>query len=366
VADVRDDPDYMNGLTDMLSELCVPIVHKGERVGVINLESRHLDAFTASHERFLINLADHAAIAIGNARLFDERQRQIDTLIKLRDLSLELLSADSLKTVLRLIVEYTLMITRAKDVHLYLYDAAQDNLTFGASMWWDGREDIEAKRPSRDGRTWQAARTGQMLLIPDMSKLQNTSEYREGRGLGGIARLPLKRADQVFGVLIIAFRDVHYFSDNEVRVLDLVASQAAIAIENSRLFEAVRAGRDRMQAILDSTRDGILLLDDQGTLLLANRAAERLLARPLLTYVGQKILRLLVKTRREEGDTKYPDLIKEAHSILAEIKKAPDGVTRRTFQISQSTGARDIEETTLPVRNEAGASRTAACSARHQ
>src|SRR5262249_5906909 len=98
VDDVQKDADFVVGvLSNARSELCVPIVHKGERVGVINLESNHENHFTPRHERFLANLADHAAIAIGNVRLFEERQMQIETLIKFRNLSLLLLSATSLQ-----------------------------------------------------------------------------------------------------------------------------------------------------------------------------------------------------------------------------------------------------------------------------
>ncbi|MCC7206236.1 MAG: GAF domain-containing protein [Anaerolineae bacterium] len=355
IGDTDADPDYYpSSLPHMRSELCVPIINNGERVGALNVESSRRDGFTKSDERFLVNLAEHAAIALGNARLFNERQQQIETLIKLRNLSLELLSSSTLQEVMNLIVEYTLIIAQAKDVHLYLYDAATDTLTFGASLWLDGRQNVEASRPSRDGRTYQVVHSRRMLLIPVMRDIQAPGEFRTV-GYGAIARIPLRRGDQVFGVLIITWRDAHYYTDNETRIFDLVASQAAIAIENARLFEEVRAGRDRMQLIMDSARDGMVLIDQKGTLALANRAAEHLLGYPLHHFTGQNVLRLIVRVRREL--TGIPNLefwIAQVRQMLAEVRASPTRLTRRAYQVQSGGTTRDVEEITLPVQGNEG------------
>jgi PAS domain S-box-containing protein len=356
IGDTGADPDYYpSSLPHMRSELCVPIINNGERVGALNVESGRREAFSDSDERFLVNLAEHAAIALGNARLFNERQQQIENLIKLRNLSLELLSSATLQEVMNLIVEYTLIIAQAKDVHLYLYDATTDTLTFGASLWLDGRQNVEASRPSRDGRTYQVVHSRRMLLIPAMNDIQTPSEFHGGIGYGAIARIPLRRGDQVFGVLIITWRDAHYYTDNETRIFDLVASQAAIAIENARLFEEVRAGRDRMQLIMDSARDGMVLIDQNGTLALANRAAEHLLGYPLHHFQGQNVLRLIVQVRREL--TGIPNLefwITQVREMLAEVRAAPNRLTRRAYQVQSGGTLRDVEEITLPVQGNEG------------
>jgi len=355
VSDVRLDQDYFEGVPGALSELCVPIVHEGQRVGAINLESFELDHFTASHERFMINLAEHAAIAIGNAKIFEERQRQIETLIKLRNLSLELLSAASLKQVMNLIVEYTLIITHARDVHLYIYDPFSDHLKFGASLWLDGREDVEATPPSYGGRTHQVARTGQMHLIPDTSDLEPRRHYGSSSHMGAVARIPLKRGGRVLGVLIIAYRDSMYFNDNDIRILDLIAGQSAIALENARLFEQVRTGRDRMQVILNSARDGMILIDERGGLALANAAAEQLLGYPLHVFEGHNILRVVARAKYElKGIPNLDFWKKQVHDLLMAIKRSPRDATRREYQIMGGNKDRDIDEMTLPVLDEVG------------
>jgi PAS domain S-box-containing protein len=346
VGDVRQDPDFQIGeMPDVLSELCVPIVHKGERVGLLNLESTRLDAFSESHERFIANLADHAAIAIENARLFEERRVQIDTLIKIRDLSLALLSATSLKEVMELIVEYALLIAHAKDVHLYLYDPSTDQLTF------------EASPPERGGSTWQVAHSGMNQMIEDTAQLEPVPQFRRGPGFGAVARIALKRGEQVLGVLVIAFQQRHYFTESESRALDLLANQSAIAIENVRLFDEVRAGRDRMQLILDSALNGMMLIDAGGQLVLANPAAEQLLTVPVQRFAGQHILRVIARARREATDpAAFASLHETIHTLLESVKSAPNQVVRTNFEIRRLEGVSDIEATLMPVRDNQGGS----------
>ncbi len=355
VGNVETDPDFYPGeVPGIRSELCVPIVHKHERVGVLNLESSRPDAFTELHERFMVNLADHAAIAIENARLFEQHQIQIDTLIKFRDLSLALLSASSLRAVMDRIVEYGLLIAHAKDAHLYLYDPATDTLTFGASQWLDGRRNVEASKPERGGSTWQVARSGKMQLIQDTSKLEPPKSFDHGPGFGAVARIPLRRGEQVLGVLIIAFREPHYFTEIESRTLDLLANQAAIAIENARLFDEVRTGRDRMQVILDSTRDGVLLLGANGELILANPAAEQLLDQPLQNLTGKNVLRVIAERHQHSNNPQtLESMLGAIRLTLGDIRKSPDQATRHTFQ-AFSNGTSDIELNVLPVRDNAG------------
>lgn len=356
ISDIRDYPHYYpSNLPDMLSELCVPILHKDEVLGAINVESHQTDAFTVSHKRFLATLADHTALAIGNTRLFEESQAQIEMLNSLRKLSSQLLWDTTLKKVMKSVVYYTLIITHARDVHLYLYERGTDTLTFGASLWYDSREDIEAIRPSQNGRTYQVARTGQLQLIENINAIDPSTPKQGGYAYGAIARMPLKRADQVFGVLVIAYREIRRFTENDVQLLELVANQSAIALANVHLFEEISAARDQMQVILDSARDGMVLVGINGELMLVNPAAERLLNHPLSAYLGQKVLPRLVRARRTETDPYRLKFLTEGiRNILSDIRSTPDTPVRQNFQIGIPGGVRDLEGLTLPVCDEFG------------
>lgn len=352
VDDVRADADYYQRYAESVSELCVPITHQGTIAGAINVESPRLAAFTPSHERFMVNLAQHVAIALNNTQLFEERQQQIETLTRLRKFSLDLLSASSLNQGLHLIADCALTLTGADDAHVYLYDRRADLLLHGATVSRTGHAVPAKIRPVMGTRMYEAACAGQMNFVEALSDEGTATTDRAIPGEGAAAWLPLKRADKVLGVLVIAFRGRRFFNDSDTRIFDLLASQAAIAVENASLFEEVRAGRDQMQLILDSTRDGIVLIDANGSLIVSNQAAEQLLGYPLHLFHGANVLRLVARVRREA--TSIPNLdfwVDQIHTLLDAIKRAPEEPTRREFEVMSGDTRRYIDETTLPVRN---------------
>jgi sigma-B regulation protein RsbU (phosphoserine phosphatase) len=80
VPDVRSDPRYLQWLPDTLSELAVPLVYQDKVVGVFDLESSTLGRFTDEHVRILVPLASQVAVAIANARLYEEVTRRDERL----------------------------------------------------------------------------------------------------------------------------------------------------------------------------------------------------------------------------------------------------------------------------------------------
>ncbi len=294
--DTRFVPNYVQP-TDvpMLSELCVPIIYKEKRVGVINLESRRPAAFNATHQRFITNLAEHAAIALATTQLFQRLEYQINTLQHLRALSLEMLMAGSLPATLNLLVNAVIKTIRNGSVHLLLHKTRPPR-----------GENLSVERP---------------LIVPE-----DVYAYE-------VIRLPIQRGGQHFGSFIISLDDPADLGDNRVHALEMIAIQAAIAIQNARLFEEVRARRDQMQTVFDSAREGMLLFSGDGILLLANRAAEHLLGYPLNRVQGQVALSL--------------SALAPLHAALAE--GLPREPSRRHYRLDVSEVPRDIEETTIPV-----------------
>ena len=78
VADVRNDPRYINAIDSVRSELAVPLIFHGEVIGVLDLQSRHADYFTHEQQGILALLASRLAAAIENARLFERARSQAE------------------------------------------------------------------------------------------------------------------------------------------------------------------------------------------------------------------------------------------------------------------------------------------------
>src|SRR5467141_3630758 len=89
VSDTSKDARYINAIDSVRSELAVPLMLQGKCVGVLDIQSRHLDYFTRDQQNILTLLASRLAVAIENARLFQRVRTQADTLLLLSEVGRE-------------------------------------------------------------------------------------------------------------------------------------------------------------------------------------------------------------------------------------------------------------------------------------
>ena len=231
------------------SNLNAAIKSGEETIGFISLDRGTPHAFTPEHVERVQAFANEAAIAVRNARLFEGTQRRVAELETLQQSSLQLTSSLDLPTVLDSIAESALNLAGASNCYIYLYDDVNDTLTFSAGLSKDGKREIAPFAPRSDGLTATVAREGRPVVIDDAPQHPHFSA-QAGKGdiIQAIAGLPLKRAERVLGVLNIFFLEPHVFSEEELRVLGLLADQAAMAIENARLYASAQEAREAAEA----------------------------------------------------------------------------------------------------------------------
>ena len=231
------------------SYAAVPIVVRGEVIGFLNVDSTTPGFFTQVHLEPLRAFADYAAAAIENARLFEASHQRVAELEAVRQASLSLTSSLELPLVLEAILEHVLQLVSADDAHIFLYDAGR--LTFGAALWAGGRQQEPYAEPRPHGLTYAVARSGERIVVPDMN---DHPLFQDRQWDGAIVGLPLRVGDQVRGVMNVAYDKPHVFSENELGVLELLADQAAIAIENARLFDALAGEKKRLELLYGLAR----------------------------------------------------------------------------------------------------------------
>ncbi len=237
------------GNTDKISAslLFAPLRVSDRIIGALSVQSYQFDAYTREHLALFTGIADQVAIAIENARLFDTAHQHAAELEAVRQASLQLTAQLDLPTVLNDILASALRLTKeASNAHIFLYH--DNRLTFGAALWQDGRRDKPWSQPREQGLTYTVARTGQLVVVPDM-QAHPLYVNAPTRWDGAILGLPLKIGARVVGVMNVAYTQPHPIAETELRVIQLLADQAAIAIENARLFEATTRNAEHLAVL---------------------------------------------------------------------------------------------------------------------
>ena len=112
-----------------------------------------------------------------------------------------------------------------------------------------------------------------LMPLPTVARMRRLN-IKQGLPVpGALIALSIRHKDQYFGTFWLAFNSTHNFSDEEVRFLSTLAGQIALAAFSSRAYAQSEVGRQRLEAVLASTPEPVLVFDDQTRLLLLNNAA---------------------------------------------------------------------------------------------
>jgi GAF domain-containing protein len=283
VDDVIDDADYLTSQPDARSELAVPI-KLGERViGVINAESLKLAAFDKDDELTLISLASFAAIAINNAQLHGETNKRAETLEGLYIASKAITGTLAIDETLTRIAEQALRIVGASPLegcfsHVALREGTK--LRFIATCPINmldslNQIEIDLETSPKVGVSGRTVLTGVSQNVPDVRVVSDYIPSKED--IYSQLSVPLTISERIIGVLSIEHPKSAAFNDDDVKKVESVAAHAAVAIENTRLFNVAEQRATNLDTILRLSQTIISSLDLEHILNSACQAAVALL-----------------------------------------------------------------------------------------
>jgi len=252
VGDVRGDPRYLNALDAVRSELAVPMLARGKLVGVIDLQSTQLHAYSNYDRAMLALIASRVVSAIDNARLYRRVDRQNRTLRLLAQLSQEFSSILNLDELLTHIAGEIKALIRYDAFSILLVDEAAQCLRHRFSLRLDQRVNLD-NIPLGKGITGAAWRSREPVradnTLADPRYIPSHPDIRSE------VAVPLMVRGRVIGVMDLESERLAYFTDEHVRMLALLAPQVAISVENARLYSEVADREKRIEQDLEAARE---------------------------------------------------------------------------------------------------------------
>ncbi|MBN2147428.1 MAG: GAF domain-containing protein [Anaerolineales bacterium] len=322
ICNVKQDPRWQVTTlgAHINSWLGVPLWVRDRVIGLLSLDRTSPDGFSEEEIVIAQTFALHSAVAIENARHFEAEEQRATELLALRQASLTLTASLDLEEVLYAMLQSALaFLPGAHNSYIYLYHDDTRRLTFGAALLPDGKRGEPVPEPRQDGLTYTVARTGEVMVIPNMRGhplFADAPFHWEGAMVG----LPLKIGQRVVGVMNISYPQPHRFTDAELRVLGLLGDQAAIAIENASLYKRAATERRHLGLLYDLGRELAATLDHDEVL---NRAVT-LTCQALGGLVGEGF-RYIPDTNRLRLCALY-GRDKDVVSEVAELLKLAPGV----------------------------------------
>ena len=243
VNDVRTDPRYVEAVPGSHAELVVPLRRKGRVLGALNLLSDTVGQFTETDEAILRQFAAHVAVAIENARLFEHEREYTSTLETLADIAGEfgaILDPDQLLT---RIASLTRRVVDYRTFGIVLVNEETQELEMKVAVRYGEKVELPRVKVGT-GLVGYAALHKEAVLVPDVSV--DPRYIKVVDDVRSELVIPLLLKDRCIGVFDLESPELDAFTKGHVEILTLLASQAAVAIENARLYETIRANEIRL------------------------------------------------------------------------------------------------------------------------
>ncbi len=252
VPDVREDPRYINIIDSVRSELVVPLMVKGQAIGVLDIQSTQVDYFTRDQQSVLSLMASRLAIAIENARLFERVRSQADTLLVLNEVGREANSILAVEELLRRAAELVKRVIDYQILGILLYDEATNLYRHRLDVKYGQSAQGKLRVTAHEGIVGAAIATELPVRVPDVT-LDSRYIVVNPETRSELA-IPMIHQGRVVGVLDLESPQVNYFTEDHEQTLMILAAHLAVSLENARLYEKLAKDEARMERELTAAQ----------------------------------------------------------------------------------------------------------------
>ncbi len=331
----------------------LPLSFQGVGLGVLALYYDEPREFSPETIELLRAFANQGAQAITNARLYaitDEAlERRVGQLLALATIGHQLSATMELQTICDLVIDYAHESTGATAAALLLTNEAYE-ITNVSSYGYPPNAVTVDRKLVVGGLSGQAVRSRDVVMVGEVqTDLNYVAFLPETRSQ---LSAPILWNENVVGVITLESDKANAFTEEDSYFVTQLANQAISAIENARLFRTISEARDRMQVILNTVKEGLILIGATGEVVLANPRV-RLMGLKPDDLIGKSLLELLDQPDLTLSDRLGFRTSGELQRLIKELR-SPDGfpIHEAKAYTFEDDNVRYIERQEFPVYDE--------------
>jgi two-component system, NtrC family, sensor histidine kinase KinB len=266
-------PDDAIDKSGVKSAICVPLLARENLVGVLTLVHAKPDAFSEEQLDLMQAIADQAGIAVLNARLYTESQRQARVMTALAEGAAAMNVSLRMEDVYQRILIQTIQALQVETVALGMIDG--DSLVFRAAAGHNAGNILGKKIALGDGIVGLAARDGRGVVVTDVSQDKNFSDADKFGGVEARAIIvaPIQAQGRALGIIEAINPIAGSFDPDALLVMTGIGGLAGTTIQNAQLVERLQAAHQRYHELFEDSIDPMLITDWDGRIIEANRQA---------------------------------------------------------------------------------------------
>ncbi len=303
-ADVQQEAGWNNlaGAESIRGWIGAPLVARGEVVGAITVDSHDPDTYDEHDTRIVAAFADHAAIAVANARLWQQTQKQLDEVAFLHETGQTLTASLELPHILQALVQQIRLHLDVKAASVALVEPDTGALVFQAASGAAANQIVGLRLQRGQGVAGWVAQSGKPVVVPLAHRDRhwyNGIDQATGFQTQTMVAVPITWGGQAIGVIEAVNPHQGHLEEDDLRLLTSVAILAASAIENARHFSRARDAEQRYASLFENSADPIVITDDSGAIIDANRLLCQMLGRPRSELLGCPLAALLTSATND-------------------------------------------------------------------
>ncbi len=312
--------------TDVRSYVNMPLIAAGDLLGVLSLEADQPRAFAPEHVAIAREVADQIAVAIRQTRLYAAEQRARRLAETLRAANLALTQTLDLDTILDTLLEYLGQLVPYDSASAMVYEADARLIVRsvrGEARWGDlalTRDLVLDAAASPHLRALLATQAS--ILIADTATAPLWAQHGGAADAHSWLGVPLIAGGMVIGLYALDKRQPGFFTDEHRQVAESLAAQAAVAMQNARLFAQVSAARARLQAV---SRQLVAVQEAERAQIardLHDEIGQMLTGLKLVLAIGTRSTPAMVQARLAEAQALVNDLTTRVRELSLDLRPA--------------------------------------------